>query len=221
MTIPADFRIAFSRCPLVAILRGVSPCEVVSIGEELVAAGITLIEVPLNSPEPLRSISLLVGALQGRAVIGGGTVLTVAQVAQVADNGGRFIVSPNSDSLVIAETVTRGITSLPGYFTPSEGLAALAAGAHALKLFPAEAGDPRVLKAHRAILPGEVPILVVGGITPDDMAEWLVAGADGFGLGSAIYRKGVSPENVRLNAKHFVEAWRRLCSNTTKFPDDF
>ena len=207
---PVDFAAAFARLPLVAILRGIRPSEVIAVGEALVEAGFCLIEVPLNSPEPIASIAALVKALGDRAVIGAGTVLSSDDVAQVAQIGGRMIVSPNTDVRVIAATVERGLTSLPGFFTPSEAFAALAAGAHGLKLFPAEATSPAVLKAQRAVLPAAIPLLVVGGITPQTLAPWRASGASGFGLGSALYAPGMSAKDVGERAQAFVAAWGAL-----------
>ncbi len=203
-----DFTGAFAALPLVAILRGVEPQEVVGIGDALVEAGFTLIEVPLNSPDPYASIEALARTHGDRAMIGAGTVLTTADVDRVADAGGRMVISPNTDIDVIAATKRRGLASLPGYFTPSEGFAALRAGADALKLFPAEAASPKVLKAQRAVLPRDVPVLAVGGVTPETMGPWRTAGADGFGLGSALYTRGMTAADVAATARAFVTAWR-------------
>ncbi len=203
-----DFATAFAALPLVAILRGVEPHEVAGIGEALVEAGFTLIEVPLNSPDPFASIEVLAQALGDRAMIGAGTVLTPGDVARVADAGGRMVISPNTNVDVIAETARRGMASLPGYFTPSEAFTAIQAGATALKLFPAEAASPQVLKAQRAVLPRDVPVLAVGGVAPDTMAPWRAAGADGFGLGSALYKRGATAAEVAVAARAFVTAWR-------------
>jgi 2-dehydro-3-deoxyphosphogalactonate aldolase len=202
----AAFDAAFARCPLIAILRGVKPDEVEAIGEELVAAGFTLIEVPLNSPEPFDSIARLAKSLEGRAIIGAGTVLTEAQVAQVQAAGGTMIISPNANLKVIAASAAAGLVSLPGIATPSEAFAAVEAGATALKLFPAEAASPTVLKAMRAVLPKELRVLPVGGISPDNMGPWRDAGAPGFGLGSALYKAGLSAAEVGANARVFVSA---------------
>jgi len=202
----AAFDAAFATCPLVAILRGVRPDEVVAIGEELVAAGFTLIEVPMNSPDPLDSVARLVAALGDRAMIGAGTVLTPAQVDSVREAGGRMVISPNMNADVIRASVAAGMVSLPGIATPTEALAALDAGATALKLFPAEAASPAVLKAMRAILPRETRVLPVGGIVPDGMGPWREAGATGFGLGSALYKPGLSADAVGANARAFVAA---------------
>jgi 2-dehydro-3-deoxyphosphogalactonate aldolase len=202
----AAFDAAFASCPLIAILRGVRPDEVVAIGEELVAAGFTLIEVPMNSPDPLDSVARLVAALGDLAMIGAGTVLTVDQVAAMRDAGGRMVISPNTNSDVIRASAAAGLVSLPGIATPSEALAALDAGATALKLFPAEAASPAVLKAMRAILPSELRILPVGGIVPEGMAPWRQAGAAGFGLGSALYKPGMTAGEVGVRARAFVAA---------------
>jgi 2-dehydro-3-deoxyphosphogalactonate aldolase len=199
---------AFAQCPLVAIMRGVRPDEVEAIGAALIGAGFTLIEVPLNSPDPFESISRLAGRFGGQAMIGAGTVLDVAAVERLADAGGRMVVSPNTNEAVIRASVAAGMASLPGYFTPSEAFAALAAGASALKLFPAEGASPAVLKAQRAVLPKHVPVLAVGGISPTNMAPWLAAGAAGFGLGSALYKPGASAEQVGIAARDFIANWR-------------
>jgi 2-dehydro-3-deoxyphosphogalactonate aldolase len=203
------FRRKLADCPLVAILRGVKPDEVIAIGEALVAAGVGIIEVPLNSPDPLRSIEALATHLGDTALVGAGTVLSVAQVSDVARAGGRIIVSPSTDYDVIAATAAEGLVSAPGFFTPSEAFLALKAGAHTLKLFPAEAASPAVLRAQRAVLPKDVPLLVVGGVKPDLVGTWLEAGANGFGLGSALYKPGQSAEQVGAQARAFVEAVRK------------
>lgn len=208
MTAPVFFAEAFAACPLVAILRGVLPTEVEDIGKALVDAGFTLIEVPLNSPDPLLSITRLAEKFHRSAVIGAGTVLKTAQIDAVAAAGGRMIVSPNADTDVITRSIECGCASLPGYFTPSEGFAAIAAGAHALKLFPAEGATPALFKAQGAVLPPDVPRLVVGGITPEAMGLWRDAGAAGFGLGSALFKPGMTASTVSANARRFVAAWR-------------
>lgn len=211
MTHPTEaFRTHFAACPLVAIIRGVTPSEVEAIGDALVEAGIRIIEVPLNSPDPFASIERLAKRLGDDALIGAGTVLQVGQVASVADSGGRIIVSPNTDTQIIAATVAAGLVSSPGYFTPSEGFAALRAGAHVLKLFPAEAASPDVIKAHRAVLPRDLALLVVGGITPSGMAAYRTAGANGFGLGGALYRPGQSAAEVAAQARGFVAALQEV-----------
>jgi 2-dehydro-3-deoxyphosphogalactonate aldolase len=202
----AEFNAAFQRCPLIAILRGVAPHEVVAIGESLIEAGFALIEVPLNSPKPFESIALLAKAFAARAVIGAGTVLLEPDVANVQSAGGTMIISPNTNIEVIAATQRAALVSLPGAATPSEAFTALYAGATALKLFPAEGASPAVLKAMRAVLPSDVRVLPVGGITPDNLAPWLQAGAAGFGLGSALYRPGLTPAEVSARARRFITA---------------
>lgn len=208
MTTPADYADAFTRCPLVAILRGVTPDEVESVAAVLIEVGYSLIEVPLNSPDPLDSIARLVRSFGDQAVIGAGTVLNTAAVDDVAACGGRMIVSPNTDVEVIAATAAAGLASLPGFFTPSEAFAAIGAGAHALKLFPAEAASPDVLRAIRAVLPAGQPVLAVGGVTPSTMAAWRQAGAAGFGLGSALYRPGVTLDDLRARAVALQRAFQ-------------
>ena len=203
---PTRFRDAFAECPLVAVLRGLTPAEAPKVGDALVEAGFTLIEVPLNSPDPLESIGLLSRRYDNRIMIGAGTVLSREEVMTIADAGGTLIVSPNTDLSVIAATVEAGLISLPGFLTPSEGFSALAAGAHALKLFPVEGFAPEFLKAQRAVLPREIRVLPVGGITPENMASWRAAGADGFGIGSNLYRPGKPPEAVAEDAWRFVAA---------------
>ena len=206
MTALEQVRIRLSECPLVAILRGITPDEAEPIGDALVEAGFGLIEVPLNSPQPLESIERLAARLGDSATIGAGTVTTAADVTAIRDAGGVLIVSPHADERVIAATVAEGMISLPGFLTPTEAFAALRVGAHALKLFPAEAASPAVLKALRAVLPPDLPVLPVGGIDVEGMAPWLAAGAGGFGLGSALYRPGSTPSEVSTRARRFVAA---------------
>jgi 2-dehydro-3-deoxyphosphogalactonate aldolase len=201
-----NFDTAFAACPLIAILRGVKPDEVEGIGDALVDAGFTLIEVPLNSPDPLDSIARLAKRLEGKAVIGAGTVLTEAQVDQVRAVGGTMIISPNANTRVISATAEAGMTSLPGVVTPTEAFAALDAGATALKLFPAEGSSPAILKAMRAVLPKDLRLLPVGGVGSDTMKPWLDAGANGFGLGSALYKVGLTADEVGERARAFVSA---------------
>jgi len=204
MSAPARFSANLAACPLVAIIRGVRPDEAVAVGDALLDAGIRIIEVPLNSPDPFASIERLVRHAGGRATIGAGTVLDPADVARIADIGGELIVSPHTDPAVIAATVAAGLVSAPGFFTPSEGFAAVRAGAHALKLFPAEAASPAVLKAQLAVLPKDRPVLVVGGVSPGTMGGWLQAGAQGFGLGSGLYTPGLPPAEVGERARGYV-----------------
>lgn len=198
---------AFAKCPLIAILRGVKPDEVEAIGEALVEAGFTILEVPMNSPDPLDSIARLARRFEGRAVVGAGTVLRVEDVEAVGAAGGTLIIAPNANVRVIAAAAERGYVALPGIATPTEAFAALDAGAAALKLFPAEAASPAVLKAMRAILPKEARVLPVGGIVPELMAEWRKAGAAGFGLGSALFAPGMTAADVGARAKTFIETW--------------
>ena len=191
-------------CPLIAIIRGVTPDEAEAIGEAIHEGGIRIIEVPLNSPEPLNSIARLAAKFGDRMLVGGGTVFTPANVADVHAAGGRLIVSPNSNREVIAATAAAGLVSCPGYFTPTEAFAALDAGATALKLFPAEGVSPAVLKAQRAVIPRDVPIIIVGGIQTDNMKPWIEAGATGFGLGSGLYKPGQSPAETLEKARAYV-----------------
>jgi 2-dehydro-3-deoxyphosphogalactonate aldolase len=201
-----------NRLPLVAILRGVTPDEVVAIGEVLASAGFVIIEVPLNSPDPLESIRRLSERFGDEILIGAGTVTRVQQVDDVARNGGRLVVMPHSDGDVVNAAKGARLACIPGVATPTEAFASLAKGADALKLFPAELLTPAVLRSMRAVLPPTTPILPVGGISPDSMAAYVAAGAAGFGLGSALYRRGDDAGRVATNARDFVDAWRRLRS---------
>ena len=194
--------------PLVAILRGLVPEEAVEVGEALVAAGFRALEVPLNSPRPLESIARLAAALGDRAIVGAGTVLTPAEAHAVADAGGRLMVSPNTDAAVIAAARARHMLALPGVFTLTEAFAALAAGADALKLFPAEIAGPAGLKALRAVLPAGTRVYAVGGVSPETIPAWRAAGASGAGLGSALFTPGRSAAEVGDRAAAFVRAWR-------------
>ena len=206
----AAFDVAFARCPLIAILRGIRPDEAVAVGEAVVAAGFTILEVPLNSPEPLESIRLLAAALAGRAVVGAGTVYGVAEVDAVAEAGGTLIVSPTVSPAVIARTVALGLVSAPGVMTPTEAVAALDAGATVLKLFPGEIIGPAGVRAMAAVLPGRPRLVVVGGIAPDTMVAYARTPAAGFGIGSALYSPGLSAAEVAGRAAAFVAAWRAL-----------
>lgn len=193
--------------PLVAILRGLPPAEAVATGKILVDAGFHILEVPLNSPQPLDSIRLLADRLGDQCLIGAGTVLRVEAVPRIAAAGGRLVVMPHADTAVIRAAKDAGLTCIPGVATPTEALAALDAGADALKLFPATQITPPVLHAWRAILPADVSLLPVGGITPDNMPDYIKAGAGGFGLGSALYKPGRGPEAIAQAARDFVDAW--------------
>lgn len=204
MSATDDFRTFLRQCPLIAILRGITPAEADAVGEALHDAGIRIIEVPLNSPQPLESIRILARRFGDRALVGAGTVLDPADVPRIKDVGGRIIVSPSTYAPVIEATVAAGMVSAPGFFTPSEAFEALRAGAHTLKLFPAEAVSPAVLKAQRAVLPKDVPLIVVGGVTPGTLGAWRDAGAAGFGLGSGLYRAGDTPDTVAERAGAFV-----------------
>ncbi|WP_312374296.1 2-dehydro-3-deoxy-6-phosphogalactonate aldolase [Pseudomonas oryzihabitans] len=196
--------------PLIAILRGVTPDEIVAVGRALHDAGFRVIEIPLNSPQPYESIRRLTAELGESCLIGAGTVLTEAQVAEVDAAGGRLIVSPNANLAVIRASKAAGLVSAPGVATPSEGFAALEAGADSLKLFPAEQLGPAVVKAWRAVFPRELALLPVGGITPDNMGPYVAAGANGFGLGSALYKPGLSAAQVSANAQAFAAGWRSV-----------
>jgi len=194
--------------PLIAILRGVQPEEVAPICDALLAAGIDKIEVPLNSPDPLASIKTLAQHYGEQALIGAGTVLNEGEVRAVHEAGGRLIVSPNMDAAVIRATKELGMESWPGVFTPTEALAALAAGADGLKLFPGATIGPKGLAAMRAILPPGTRVYAVGGAGPDNFADWLAAGADGFGLGTALYTPGLSAADVATRAQGIVAAYQ-------------
>lgn len=196
--------------PLVAILRGLTPEEAVEVGEALLAAGFTCLEVPLNSPRPLDSIRLLREALGERAVVGAGTVLTPQAVREVVAAGGQIIISPNADADVIRETVALGALSMPGVFTATEAFAALRAGARVLKLFPSEIAGPVGLKALRAVLPADQRLYAVGGVTPDNLPVWRAAGASGFGIGGALFKPGMTAAEVGDRARAFVRAWQAI-----------
>ncbi|MDQ0396048.1 2-dehydro-3-deoxy-6-phosphogalactonate aldolase [Labrys monachus] len=199
---------ALAGMPLIAILRGVKPDEVEAVAEAIVAAGIRIIEVPLNSPEPFDSIGRIARSLEGRALVGAGTVLNPADVGRVAAAGGTVIVSPNTNVEVIRASKASGLLSLPGFFTPSEAFAALEAGADALKLFPAEMASPAAVKGLRAVLPRGTKLLVVGGVSPQTIPPFLAAGVDGFGVGSDLYAVGRSAEEVGRRAEALAASVR-------------
>ncbi len=206
MTHPTDkLRQALQTLPLLAILRGLPAQDALSIGQVLVASGWSIIEVPLNSPQPLTSIANLAQAFP-QALVGAGTVLSAAQVREVHAAGGQLIVSPNFNADVVHQAVQLGMVCLPGVMTATEAFAALHAGASGLKLFPADMATPAVVKALRAVLPADTLVLPVGGITPRNMAAYRAAGANGFGIGSALYTPGLTAEQVQQNATLFVAA---------------
>lgn len=205
-----DLANAMAALPLVAILRGIQPGEAEEIGAALVDAGFRLIEVPLNSPEPFRSITILSERFGDRALIGAGTVMSSAEARAVVSAGGRLIVTPHVDAEVIGTAKASDAWCIPGIATPSEAFAALRARADALKLFPAEVLPPSFVRALRAVMPPDIPLLPVGGIAPQSMADYVAAGAAGFGIGSALYKPGIDAGEISGRAHAFVVAWRAL-----------
>ena len=205
MTLHQKFNQALKSLPLIAILRGLTPPEAVPIGQALVNTGWTLIEVPLNSPQPLDSIAAMASAFP-QTLIGAGTVLTPSDVRNVHAAGGQLIISPNFNPAVVAEAMRLGLVCLPGIMTASEAFAALDAGATGLKIFPAEMASPAVVKALRAVLPADALLLPVGGITPDNIPAYINAGANGFGIGSALYKSGMTADSITENAIKFIAA---------------
>ena len=197
---------AIEKHPLIAILRGIKPTEVVDVAEILIEKNFKIIEIPLNSPDPIRSIELLTHYFENHAIIGAGTVLDEASIRSIAEAGAKLVVMPNGNGIVVKAAKDRGLIAIPGIATPSEAFAMIEAGADALKLFPAEGIPPSVLKAMKAVLPSTVPILPVGGITPEKMNDYLKAGAIGFGLGSALYKPGMTLRDIRKNAEAFNQA---------------
>lgn len=204
------FRLHMQCVPLIAILRGITPDEAVPIGAALIDTGFEIIEVPLNSPKPFASIETLVRTFGNAALIGAGTVLRPEQVDAVCDAGGRLIVMPHTDEAVIGRAKARDLTCVPGFATPTEAFAAIFAGADALKLFPAEESSPSMLKALRAVLPHDIPLIPVGGIDEARMESWVRAGAAGFGIGSTLYRPGIKPDELRDRAHKLVATLRAL-----------
>jgi 2-dehydro-3-deoxyphosphogalactonate aldolase len=202
----AEFTQRLGQRPVVAILRGITPSEIEAVAAALIEQNFRLIEVPLNSPDAQESIRLLAEGFGDQALVGAGTVLNRDQVIAVKDAGGRMIVSPNTNVDVIKASVEHGLLSLPGFATPSEAFTAVDAGAHGLKLFPADGCAPNVLKAMMAVLPPAVPVLAVGGVSDKNMADYWQAGAKGFGIGSALYKPGTSPAEVVQAAKKFAAA---------------
>jgi 2-dehydro-3-deoxyphosphogalactonate aldolase len=206
----ARFAVALAELPLVAILRGLTPDEAEEAARVLYQSGFRLIEVPLNSLEPFESIARIRRAMPEEVLVGAGTVLAAAAVERLANLGADLVVMPHADPEITGAARKRGMICMPGIATPTEAFAALKAGADALKLFPAELVTPAVVKAMRAVLPKEIPLLPVGGIRPDNMKPYLAAGANGFGLGSALYRPGVSPAQLYRAAESFTAAWKAL-----------
>lgn len=207
MTSAAEkFTTLLARCPLVAILRGLAPQDALPVGQALTRAGFTLLEVPLNSPQPLESIATLAHGLPGQ-MVGAGTVLTVQQVREVHAAGARLVVAPNFQPQVVREAVRLGMACLPGVATPSEAFAALEAGATGLKLFPAEMIPPAAVKAMRAVLPVDALLLPVGGIGTHNLQAYRAAGASGFGIGSSLYAPGLDAPEVERRARDFMAAW--------------
>jgi 2-dehydro-3-deoxyphosphogalactonate aldolase len=203
----SQFHAHMDSLPLVAILRGLKPEEALDVGQAIVKAGFHILEVPLNSPDPLRSIQILAAAFP-QALVGAGTVTTAQQVRDIKAAGGQLIISPHLDDNVVCEAVNLGLISLPGVATPSEAFRAIALGAHGLKLFPAEMISPAVVKSMRAVLPKQIRLIPVGGIGTHNMADYRNSGASGFGIGSALFAPGKSAQAVGESAAAFVQAWK-------------
>lgn len=211
-----DLRTWLERSPFVAVLRGITPNEAESVGDALVDAGIVIVEVPLNSPEPYESIGRLARRIGARALVGAGTVTTMAQVTDVATAGGRLIVSPHANAAVVRAAKAAGLLAIPGFFTATEAWTMLDAGADGLKLFPAEAASPAMLKALRAVLPKGTIVIPVGSMQADTLAPWLAAGADGFGIGSSLYKPGDSAATVAAKAVPLVQALARATGRSAQ-----
>ena len=205
----ANFLSFLKESPLIAILRGITPAEVIEISETLVEKNFKIIEIPLNSPDPIESIEMLVSHFKDEVIIGAGTVTDLTSIKLIAEAGARLSVMPNGSIRIVKAAKASGLITIPGVFTPTEAFAMIESGADALKLFPAEGAPPMVLKAMKAVLPTAIPILPVGGITPDKMAEYQKAGANGFGLGSALYKPGMTVDEVAQNADAFNEGLKR------------
>lgn len=208
-----NFKSALEQCGIIAILRGITTAEVLSVGEALVEAGVTIAEIPLNSPDPFTSIASMAKRFKGKMVVGAGTVLSVADVRMLAAHGGEICVSPDCNPEVISAARAAGIEPVPGVFTPTEAFAAIRAGATTLKLFPAEAASPTTVKAWKAVLPAVVTMCAVGGVTPASMKDWWQVGTRGFGIGSNIYKPGTSAAQVGSAAREFVAAFNSLRSS--------
>jgi len=203
-----DMRAWMERCPLIAILRGIKPVEAESIGDALEEAGVRILEVPLNSPDPLQSIATLARAFGDRMLVGAGTLTEAAQVTQVADAGGKLIVTPHAELSVVRAAKEAGLFAVPGFFNPTEAFALLKAGADAIKLFPAEVLGPPMLKALKAVLPKGTLVVPVGGISEKSIPQWIAAGANGFGAGSSIYVPGDDAKTVLQKAKQLLDAFK-------------
>lgn len=206
-TLHSKFLAHMDSLPLVAILRGLKPEEALDVGHAIVNAGFHILEVPLNSPDPLRSIQRLAEAFPN-ALVGAGTVTTAQQVRDIKAAGGQLIISPHLDDNVVCEAVNLGLISMPGVATPSEAFRAIALGAHGLKLFPAEMISPSVVKSMRAVLPSHIRLIPVGGIGTHNMVDYRKSGASGFGIGSALFAPGKSAQAVGQSAAAFVQAWK-------------
>lgn len=208
-----NFEDAARECGIIAILRGVTPSEAIAVGEALLNAGVRVVEVPLNSPDPFTSIAMLADRFRDRMIVGAGTVLDIASVEKLKSAGGQISVSPDCNPEVIARAASLGMAPLPGVFTPTEAFAAIRSGASHLKLFPAEASSPVTVKAWKAVLPKHVNVYAVGGVTPSNMQAWHDAGCAGFGIGSNIYKPGMTADDVAKSATAFVAAWNDLKRN--------
>ena len=203
-----DRLLAAGCTPVMAILRGIQPAQVIAIGTALVEEGVRIIEVPLNSPDPFTSIALLQEAFGDVACIGAGTVLDVASVERLAATGAKLMVAPNADPMVIAHGLSLGLTPMPGVMTPTEAFSAIRAGAKRLKLFPSSAFSPGFVRAIREVIPRDIPIWAVGGTHAGNLREWLDAGSEGIGVGSSLYKPGDTDSVVRLRARELVSAFK-------------